>query len=258
MALVESPVTAAMAAGPKRVPPGRYDSDALTKLAAVGERARPVALSREQVLEVAEPLRPLLPQGGLRRGSSVAVEGSTALALALAAGPSAAGSWVAAVGVAGLGAVAAAEVGVDLGRFALVPVVPREQWAVVVAALLDALDVVVVGAPPGVRAADARRLAARARERRSVLVIVGRGWPEATDVRLAAGESRWEGLGRGHGCLRARRLEVVAGGRGAAARERRAWLWLPSPDGGVAVAAPPGERSRGTSHRAADPVALSS
>jgi hypothetical protein len=33
---------------------------------------------------------------------------------------------------------------------------------------------------------------------------------------------------------------VVAGGRGAAARERRATLWLPGPDGTIAPAPAPG------------------
>ena len=47
--------------------------------------------------------------------------GSTSLALQLVAAASAAGSWVAAVGVPALGAVAAAEAGVVLERLALVP-----------------------------------------------------------------------------------------------------------------------------------------
>jgi hypothetical protein len=98
-----------------------------------------------------------------------------------------------------------------------------------------------------VRPADARRLAARARERGSVLVVAGKGWPEAADVRLAVTRSEWHGLdggaGVGAGRLRGRRVEVVGGGRGAAARERRSTLWLPAPGGGVTLtsaAAPAG------------------
>ncbi|MDP8986796.1 MAG: hypothetical protein M3N11_00370, partial [Actinomycetota bacterium] len=59
------------------------DLDALRE---VGERARPVALAGEQVLPVLDPLRPLLPEGGLRRGTTVTVDGAsgaTSLALAL-------------------------------------------------------------------------------------------------------------------------------------------------------------------------------
>src|SRR5205085_4335443 len=94
---------------------------------------------------------------------------------------------------------------------------------------------VVLARPPGaVREAQARRLAAKARERSAVLVIRG-PWPGA-DVRLAVTSAAWEGVGQGDGRLRARRVDVVANGRGAAAREKRVALWLPGPDGGVATA----------------------
>jgi hypothetical protein len=97
-----------------------------------------------------------------------------------------------------------------------------------VAALLDAIDVVALRVPGGrVRAADARRLSARTRERGSVLVVVG-PWPEGPDVRLQATTSTWTGLGDGHGALASRRIAVVGSGRGAAARERRVAVELPS------------------------------
>jgi hypothetical protein len=200
------------------------------------EVARPVSLARERTLPVLSALEPLLPEGGLRRGAALAVSGGTSLALALLAGPSAAGSWCAAVGLPSLGLVAAAEVGVVLERFPLVAW-PRSDWPAVTAALLDALDVVLLCPPSHVRAADARRLRARTRERGAVLVTTGASIPDA-DVRLAMTAGEWEGLGRGHGHLRARRVEVVATGRGAAARERRSSLWLPAPDGGVQPVAP--------------------
>lgn len=205
-------------------------------------RVQPLALAGERLLPVLPPLEPLFPAGGLRRGSVVAVSGSTSLALALLAGASGQGSWCAAVGLPGLGLAAAAELGVMLERFPLVPWPGRGcaqgGWAWVVAALLDGVDVVLARPPSdggGVRPADARRLTARARERGSVLVVGGgpRGWPEPAEVELAVASAAWEGVGRGHGRLRARRLEVVAGGRGAAARPRRVSLWLPHPDGGV-------------------------
>ncbi len=210
------------------------------------ERAAPVSLAAEQRLPVLAALEPLLPARGLRRGSVVAVEGSSSLALALAAAASTEGSWCAAVGRPALGLVAAAELGIVLDRFPLVPAPGNGPgpggWAWVVAALLDALDLVVAWppAPALVRPADARRLAARARERGSVLVVAGRGWPDAADVRLAVTRSEWHGLvgaaGVGAGRLRGRRVEVVGGGRGAAARERRSALWLPAPGGGVTLA----------------------
>jgi hypothetical protein len=190
-------------------------------------------------------LRPLLPGSGLRRGSVVTVGGGVAggsgamsLALSLLAGASAEGSWCAAVGLPALGLAAAAELGVVLDRFPVVaspgPGNGPGGWAWVVAALLDACDVVLARPVRGLRAADARRLTARVRERAGVLMVVGEGWSEPAEIRLTVASSTWEGVGRGHGRLRARQVEVVAGGRGAAARERRVSLWLPGPEGGVA------------------------
>jgi hypothetical protein len=194
-------------------------------------------LAAERLLPVVPALRPLLPGQGLRRGSTVAVSRSAALALALVAGASAAGSWAAAVGLPDLGMVAAAEAGIALERLALVPAPGARAWPAVVAALLDAVDVVLVRSPAGLPAREARRLAARARERGAVLVPLG-AWPEAPDLRLAVTASAWRGLGQGHGRLEARWVEVAVGGRGAAARERRAGLWLPGPDGTAALAVP--------------------
>lgn len=213
----------------------------------------PVALARERLLPVLPALEALLPVAGLRRGSVVAVTGSTSLAVALVAAASAEGSWGAAVGMAALGPVAAAELGIVLERFPLVPSpAPGGPggWASVVAALLDSFDVVVARPGRPVRPADARRLAARAREGGAVLVAVGgaegggaggvggrSAWPEA-DVRLTVARSEWVGLGAGCGRLQGRRVEVVTGGRGSAARERQVALWLPHPDGGVAAVEP--------------------
>src|SRR6266508_2222332 len=195
----------------------------------LAQRVRPVTLAGEQLLPVPRALEPLLPDRGLRRGGTVAVDGSLALALALVAGASAAGSWVVAVGLPDLGVVAAAEAGIVLERLALVPRAGAAAWGAVVAALLDAIDVVLVRPPARLSAAVARRLAARARERRSVLLLVGAGWPIPPDLRLAVTASQWEGLGQGDGRLEARKVEVAAAGRGAAVLERRAKLWLPSP-----------------------------
>jgi hypothetical protein len=192
-------------------------------------------LAAERLLPVIPALRPLLPGQGLRRGTTVAVGRSAALALALVAGASAAGSWVAAVGLPDLGIVAAAETGVVLERLALVPFPDARSWPTVVAALLDAVDVVLVRPPAGLPGGQARRLAARARERGAVLVPLGT-WTEPADLRLAVATSTWHGLGQGHGRLLARRVEVVVAGRGAATRQLRAPLWLPAPDGTIAPA----------------------
>ncbi len=188
------------------------------------------APAQRRLLPVLPALEGLLPEGGLRAGTTVAIERSTALALALLAGPSQAGGWCAVVGLPTLGARAVAEAGVALERLALVPS-PGTQWAAVVAALLDGMDVVAVHPPPRVSGGEARRLAARARERGAVLVPLG-SW-EGADIRLSASAGRWTGLSGGTGRLRARRLAVHAHGRGAAARPRHTELWLPAAEGGV-------------------------
>ena len=195
-------------------------------------------LADERLLPVVPALQPLLPGQGLRRGTTVTVSRSAALALALVAGASAAGSWVAAVGLPDLGIVAAAETGIALERLALVPTPGARAWTTVVAALLDAVDVVLVRPPPRLPAPQARRLAARARERGAVLVPLG-PWPEPADLRLVVTASAWHGLGQGHGTLRVRQVEVAVTGRGPASRERRALLWLPGSDGAITAAGSP-------------------
>ena len=215
----------------------------LAALRLLGDRLRPLAGAEERVLPVPEPLARLLPQGGLRRGSTVATggAGATSLGLALAGPVTASGSWVAAVGLDHLGLLAAAELGVDLERLLLVVDPGPQAWASTVASLLDAVDLVLIGAPERVSVSVQRRLTSRARERGSVLLQVGgstTGWAHAPDLVLAGSESRWMGLGPGHGRLQARRMEVAVTGRRGADRPRRASLWLPGPDGIITAIEP--------------------
>ena len=223
-------------------------------LAELAEQVRPVSLAGDQGLPVLGAFEPLVSGAGLRRGSTVGVgavpgvTGATSLALALAAGASQNGSWVAAVGLGSLGLVAAAELGVALERLVLVADPGRDRgegertgWPSVVAALVDGFDVVLVGAEAGarLRAADARRLVARVRERGTVLVGVGAELPgERSPLRLTVAAASWSGLGEGWGHLRGRRVTVEASGRGSAARTRQAELWLPAPAGGVELVEP--------------------
>jgi hypothetical protein len=189
----------------------------------------PTTLAADQLLPVLPPLARLLPHGGLRRGTVVAVSGSLRLALALAAGATQAGCWAAAIGLPELGVVAAAETGVALHRLALVSD-PGRQWPRVVATLLAGVDLVLVRSPAagqGVR----HKLATRARERGSVLVVLG-DWPHA-DLRLHVSSEPWTGVEAGAGHLLGRRARVVTTGRGAASRPHEARLWLPFRDGTV-------------------------
>ncbi len=211
---------------------------------ALAARVRPLSATGDQLLPLSEALAPLLPGGALRRGTTVVVTGheglgATTLAFGLLAAATAAGGWCAVAGVADPGAVALAELGVDLWRLALVPA-PGSRWADTVAALVDGLDVVVVHPPGPARPTLTRHLVARTRDRRSVLVVLGRRpkeWPEAPDVRLDVVASRWWGTERGHGCLRARLadVEVRVRRRPGVLRHR---LWLPDPHGRIAAARP--------------------
>ncbi|GAB2999445.1 hypothetical protein GCM10017788_71530 [Amycolatopsis acidiphila] len=187
--------------------------------------ARARAQVTGRVLPVRRELRDLLPEGGLRRGSTVAVRGSTSLLLALLAEATATGSWAAAVGMPDLGLVAAGELGVEVGRLALVPR-PGVELASVTAALLDGMDLVAV-VPGGTASSVARRLSARARHRGAVLLSLG-PWPGA-DLELGYETGEWTGLASGAGHLRARQADIRVAGRGSAARPRYAELMLPGP-----------------------------
>ncbi|MBO0894684.1 MAG: hypothetical protein J2O39_09920, partial [Acidimicrobiales bacterium] len=206
-------------------------------------RARPLSLAAEQVLEVDPAVATVLPDRGLRCGTTVVVgdgggQGATSLVLSLLSLPTSQGRWCGVVGLPALGPAAAEELDVDLTHLALVPA-PGRRWATVTAALLDGLDVVVVQPPDPVRLPEARRLAARARHRRAILVVLssssspsvvapfeaGRapggperpmasGWP-GPDLCLVVTRSEWHGSGTGFGHLQGRRMDVMVWGRGA-------------------------------------------
>jgi NADPH:quinone reductase-like Zn-dependent oxidoreductase len=201
-----------------------------SRVAAQADQARATG----RVLPVAPALAGLLPDAGLRRGTTVAVHGASSLLLALLADATAAGSWAAVVGMPSLGLAAAAEYGVDVARMALIPR-PGAELPAVVAALLDGVDLVVVHSDT-VRPAVARRLSARARHRGAVLLTFG-PWPGA-DVELSCRPESWTGPEDGYGHLGKRRALVRARGRGAAARPVSADLWLPGPTGTATPATP--------------------
>jgi hypothetical protein len=191
------------------------------------------ALPSHDVLPVLPALRELLPAGGLPRGSVVAVGRWSLLCLALAAGASAAGAWCAVAGLPQLGVVAAADAGLDLDRMLLIAE-PGTLWPQVVASLLDGCELVLLRPPAQPSAQVRRRLEATVRRFGGVLVVAGE-W-DGAQTRMLVARQEWAGIGAGHGRLRARRVQVVADGRGAAAQSRAQWLWLPGPDGSVTVA----------------------
>lgn len=172
-----------------------------------------VAAVDDRLLPVPEALVPLVPLGGLRRGSAVHVKGSTSLLLGLAAAACGDGAWCVVVGMPDLGLAAAAEHGLPLDRMALVPA-PGADSVAVLGAAIDGFDVVVLGDVPHLVDRDRRRLASRLRQRAAVLLTTST-WP-GVELTLAVTGTRWTGLGQGHGSLTGRDVVIRVGGRGAA------------------------------------------
>jgi hypothetical protein len=179
------------------------------------------------VFPVLPALSSLLPGGGLRAGAAYTLDASMSLLLALLAKPTQEGSWCAVVGMPELGAEAAAQMGVDLGRLVLVPE-PGPRWLAVAATLADVLPVVAIRPTGRTSAAEASRLAARLRDRSGVLLVQGE-WSQA-EAALAVDSSEWTGLGDGHGNLRARTVTVSVRSR-RRPTPRRARMLLPDGSG---------------------------
>jgi len=228
-----------------------YAEGARERLQVVADRSRPITLARDQTLPLVEPLATMFPEGRLRRGITIAVRGpgATTLGFALAASASSAGSWMAMVGVADANLATAGELGVALERVAVM-YPSTAQWSATVAAVIGAFDIVVLAPCHRVSPGDARRLMARARERGSVLItllrtgpsgpsgagVTARAWPERVDAELSISTLRWQGLGQGHGNLRARVARVDMTGRRELARPRQGEFVLPGASGRLACA----------------------
>ncbi len=188
-------------------------------------RGRMAAMERStarQRVATVPALDDLLP---LHAGGVYGVD-SAGLALALAAGASAAGEWVGFAGWSDFGAEAASGLGVRLDRTVLVPD-PGEHWLEVTAALVDVLRVVVLRRPArsgDVSPQDAGRLESRLRTRSSVLVVWGE-WPRV-EARASVERSAWSGAGAGRGRLEERRSRLVV--RRGSRPPQHADLWWPS------------------------------
>lgn len=145
----------------------------------VGPADQGLARALGDVLPVPSALQPLLP-AGLPRGSVVQVAGSTSLLLALAGAACGGGAWCAMTAVPDVGWRAAAAVGLPLDRVAVVPTLGPDA-PMVLAALADGFDVLVLGRCRGLSDRDRRSLTARLRVREAVLLTV-HPWPDAHAV----------------------------------------------------------------------------
>lgn len=196
----------------------------------------------ERTLAVLPAFEPLLPGAVLQRGSIVGCEGSAAatLALALVAGPSQEGAWIAVAGFPDVGVAAATELGVVPARLVMVTESAAgfndATWADVLAAMIDGFDVLLLG--PGtlrIRTGTARRLVARAQARGVVIVTIGANAAFAGDLRFDTTQVEWQGLGEGCGVAHGRRAQVQLSGR-RVPRPRHTELWLPTATGHIELA----------------------
>lgn len=234
------------AVAPAPVPGGPVVPAVPTGVGAAGPAlfGSPVAGSRS-VLTVPGPLAEVLPRGGIPAGSVVALAGSggiTSLLFTLLAAPP--NAWSALVGMPDVGLLAAAELGVELDRLALIPD-PGPDLLQVLSILADGVDIIAV-APTrsggsvgsvglGATPARMRVLTGRLRQSGAVLLVTGR-MPGA-DLVLDCRVEGWTGMGRGHGRLRNRELVVEVSGRGAAGRSRSAVMYLQSDRSKVDISA---------------------
>ena len=192
------------------------------------------------MLAVPEPLAKILPRGGIPAGSVVALAGSggtTSLLFTLLAAP--ANAWSALVGMPDVGLLAAAELGVELDRLALIPD-PGPDLLQVLSILADGVDIIAVAparSAAGIGATPARMRVLTARLRQSGAVLLVAGPMPGADLVLDCRVAGWTGIGRGHGRLRHRELVVEVSGRGAAGRSRSAVLYLHSDRSKVDVSA---------------------
>jgi hypothetical protein len=134
----------------------------------------------------------------------------------MAAAVTAAGGHVAIVGLPDFGLLAAAEMGADLSRLAVIPQ-PGSDPVEVAAVLMDGMDLVVLGlAGSSVPPTRSRAVVARARQRGCSLLVTGGQWQGAS-MRMDAQVHGYEISGAAEarpGCGRISRVRVAIRTRG--------------------------------------------
>ena len=205
-------------------------------LAELLEATSPATRAREAAAEtiaVVSQLAPLLPHGGLARGTATQVD-DAGLLLALAAAPANATTttWTGVIGIGDLGLAAAMSAGLPWQRMLLADDVPDEHYAEIVSTLAGVCSIILTRPPAAMADRTATRLTAHLRRHNAILLAYGNPWPGAA-MRLGVSDIRWSGLGTGWGQLAERRCTVHAVGRGAAARPRALELLLPDSRGRV-------------------------
>lgn len=199
-------------------------------------------LAHERTLPVATELADLLPAKSLQRGSTLAVHGNgaTSFGLALVGQAIRDGSFLAVVAPSSFGLASCIDYDIPLRRVVQF-VLPSDgtKWAQAVAAIIEGFDIVVLADRHRASTSQARSLAARNRERGSVLVRVGgASWSEAADLRFDVNATEWTGLGTGFGHLNAREVAIQVAGRRYHGGAKVHRLMLPALGGGIGLVAP--------------------
>ena len=202
-------------------PPGATDEVARLRARIERIERRNRVGSDARVLPAPASITGLLPGGGLRAGAVYTLDRSMPLLLELLAAPSRAGAWCAVIGMPELGVEAALAAGAELDRVVLIPR-PGDRWLGVTAAVAEVMGLVALRPAAQVRPQEAQRLAARLRERGTVLLVQGQ-WPHA-EAALRVEDPQWSGLGDGHGHLQRLDGEVVVALRQGTRRRRTALL----------------------------------
>lgn len=171
----------------------------------------------ESLLPLPEMLAGRLPVS-LPRGAVAVLSGARSLPLGMVAAVTADGGHAAIIGRPDAGLLAAAEMGADLSRVAVIPD-PGADPVEVAAVLMDGMDLVVLGlGGRSVPAGRARAVTARARQKGCTLAVTDGDWPGAS-VRLDARVSGFDVTGAGTGaprpgCGRIGRVRLAMRGRG--------------------------------------------
>ncbi|MDG4664091.1 hypothetical protein [Mycobacterium sp. 236(2023)] len=171
----------------------------------------------DSLLPVPESLTEVLPDS-LPRGTVAVLSGARSLQLSMVAAVTAAGGHVAIIGQPDVGLLAAAEMGADLSRIAVIPE-PGADPVEVAAVLMDGMDLVVLGlGGRTVTSTRARAVVARARQRGCTLLVTDGDWQGAS-ARLDAHVSGYDIAGGRDGvptpgCGRISRVRLAMRARG--------------------------------------------
>lgn len=203
----------------------------------------PLVFAKDLVLPVPDVFQQVLPGSGLQRGWTTRIEGfaaGRAFAWALLSEVTRTGGWIAALDVAGIGLLAASEVGLSIERVLVVTSSDSDGWTEAMSALIGSVDVIVFGTPQHrVTPSMHRRLSSRCRERGTVLMELGtrsnsrqsRDSSVQADVTFGVSPVEWKGIGEGHGRVEARTLRVTTSGRRSPGKPRSGLFCVPDIDG---------------------------